>query len=92
MDNIACIQFDGGALVMPACAGYDRELVFDEAEFYARRHGRVRLQLDRHEMLISVVTGRGTTRCGECGQREAALSFVVGGRRLCRHCIRTPRA
>jgi hypothetical protein len=92
MNDIARIQFDHGALVMPARSGYDRELVFEQAEFYARRHGQVRLELDRREMLVSVVTGLATGPCSACGQREAALSFVVGRRRLCRHCIRTDRA
>jgi hypothetical protein len=38
---------------MPAQNGYDRELVFEEAECAARRYGRATLELDRHAMLIS---------------------------------------
>jgi hypothetical protein len=77
---------------MPARTGYDRELVFEEAEFYARRHGTVRLELDCREMVISVATDQATSPCGRCGQRDAALRFVVGDRRLCRVCIRTRAA
>jgi len=76
---------------MPARSAYDRELVFEQAEVYARRHGKVRLELDRHEMLISLVRGDASRPCAECGQREAVLSFSVGSRPLCRHCIRTCR-
>src|SRR5258706_14713422 len=36
MNGIARISFIGGARLMPARNGYDRELVFDEAEFCAR--------------------------------------------------------
>jgi hypothetical protein len=92
MNSIACVRFDDGALVMPARSEYDRELVFEQAEFYARRHGTVRLELDRREMLISRVTGQATRPCGHCGERDAGLSFVVGRRRLCRRCIRTYQA
>ena len=91
MNNVARIRFGDGALVMPARSGYDRELVFEQAEFYARRHGKVRLELDRREMLIRVVRGRACRPCGECGEREPGLSFSVGSRSLCRHCIRTHR-
>ena len=35
MNGIARISFCGGERVMPARNGYDRELVFDEAEFCA---------------------------------------------------------
>src|SRR5215470_8224492 len=54
MSGIARISFTGGARLMPARNGYDRELVFDEAEFCARRHGSARLEFDRSAMLISV--------------------------------------
>jgi len=86
MHGIARIRFGDGALVMPACSRYDRELVFEEAEFYARRHGKVRLELDRREILVSRQPGRP---CGGCGERDTALSFSVGSRPLCRKCVRT---
>jgi hypothetical protein len=64
---------------MPARSEYDREPVFEQAEFYARRHGTVRLELDRREMLISRVTGQATRPCGHCGERDAGLSCGRGG-------------
>jgi hypothetical protein len=91
MRHVARIRFGDGALVMPARSGYDRELVFEQAELYARRHGKVSLELDGREMVISVVGGQAGRACAECGARQAALDFSVGSRPLCRRCIRARR-
>jgi len=86
MSQIARISFSGGARLMPARNGYDRELVFDEAEFCARRHGSARLEFDRSAMLISVALNDAPTTCGRCGKHADRLTFALGGRTLCRRC------
>jgi hypothetical protein len=88
MNDTARIRFGDGALVMPACSAYDWELVFEQAEFYARRHGKVKLELDRREMLISTVGGQAVQPCGECGKCEGALRFSASSGPSCRNCIR----
>jgi hypothetical protein len=92
MNDIARIRFGNGSLIMPARSRYERELVFEQAEFYARRHGQVRLELDRREMLISAAPDGLNVPCWKCGQRDGARRFIVSGRRLCGHCVRTYRA
>lgn len=87
MNGIARISFSGGARLMPARNGYDRELVFDEAEFCARRHGEVRLELTRTAMTISTVNGESAD-CGRCGKPTERLMFALAGRTLCRRCAR----
>jgi hypothetical protein len=91
MHGVARIRFCDGALVMPARSGYDRELLFEEAEFYARRHGQVTLELDDRAMSITVIKGSTGRSCSACGARAARLAFTLGGRLLCRLCARTVR-
>lgn len=87
MNGIARISFNGGERLMPARNGYDRELVFDEAEFCARRHGQARLQLDRSAILISVAAETPAV-CARCGRPADRLTFALGDREFCRRCAR----
>lgn len=88
MNGIARISFTGGARLMPARNGYDRELVFEEAEFCARRHGRVRLELEHSAMTISVADGKALTHCVRCGLPAERLLFAGARGTLCRRCAR----
>lgn len=86
MAGVAKILFDGGARLMPAQNRYDRELVFEEAEFFARRHGRATLELDRRAMSIRPASVGET--CTGCSKPLGSLIFAVGARQLCRRCAR----
>ena len=88
MNGIAKISFTGGERLMPARNGYDRELVFDEAECCARRHGQARLELSRSAMLIRVAAGDAPAPCARCGRSAERLTFAFGDRTLCRRCAR----
>jgi len=87
MNGIARISFTGGERLMPARNGYDRELVFEEAEFCARRHGQARLELNRSAILISVAVS-DEHLCARCGKPVDRLTFALGDRTLCRRCAR----
>ena len=87
MNGIARISFSGGERLMPARNGYDRELVFDEAEFCARRHGHARLELNRSAILIRVVDDVPAP-CARCAKPADRLTFAFGDRMLCRRCAR----
>jgi hypothetical protein len=76
---------------MPAQNGYDRELVFEEAECAARRYGRATLELDRHAILVQLSSPEGIGCCTGCGQRLATMSFAVGDHELCPRCARKPK-
>jgi hypothetical protein len=88
MNGIARISFTGGERLMPARNGYDRELVFDEAECCARRHGAARLQLNRAAIVISVSSTDSGPICTRCDRTADRLAFVVGDHTLCRRCVR----
>ena len=88
MNGIARLTFRGGERLMPVRSGYDRELVFEEAEFFARRHGRATLELDRLALQIGVAASGDAATCAKCAQPLASLFFSVGDRHLCRRCAR----
>jgi hypothetical protein len=88
MKTVAQISFRGGGLVVPARDQYDREVAFEHAEAYARRHGRVRLELNGNTMLIGLNGTSGHT-CGSCGDVLGLLTYDLGTRHLCARCVRT---
>lgn len=86
MPEVAKISFEGGARLMPAQNQYDRELVFEEAEFFARRHGRVTLEFDRTAMQICITADEDA--CAKCRKPLAGMRFACGEWLLCRRCAR----
>ena len=87
MHGIAKLTFSGGERLMPARNGYDRELVFDEAECCARRHGEVRLELSSSAVLIRLARAPAGA-CAKCQQPIDRLDFTLGEQHLCRRCVR----
>jgi hypothetical protein len=88
MGQVAHIRYDGGALLLPAQDPYDREVVFEEAEFCARRHGSVGVQLGRKEMRVSTSAAHVRMPCHSCRQPVGPMSFLVDRRLLCAHCAK----
>ena len=88
MHGVARISFRGGAVLMPAQTSYERELVFEQAEFCARRHGEATLELKRNEMLISAANPFAEGPCALCSHPLGPLVFSVGDRSLCPRCAR----
>lgn len=88
MNGVARISFDGGARLMPAHSRYDRELVFEEAEFFARRHGKAMLELNRSSMLVSSEPQDSARGCFKCGKPLGSLWFGVDAHSVCRRCAR----
>jgi hypothetical protein len=88
MAVFARISFQGGALLMPAQNRYDREIVFEEAAFYARRYGQAKLELNRRELVISASGDAAGAPCASCAQPLGALMFADRDRRFCARCAR----
>ena len=83
---VAHIRYEGGALLLPAQDPYDRQIVFEEAECCARRHGAVGVQFGHTHMRISRVAE--PTLCEECSGTMALLIFVIDHQRMCARCAR----
>lgn len=88
MRGVAQISFSGGGMFLPSRTPYERELVFEHAESYARRYGKARLQLSRNFLLVSSEPSESNESCAECGQSLRSVTFATGGRVLCRYCAR----
>ena len=87
MTGVAKLSIPGGALVMPARSPYEREIVFDNAAFYAGRQGSADLELSSPRLSIRVVRVSHDDRCAICGQTGRQVAFVVGGVKQCRSCV-----
>ncbi len=87
MKGIARLSFHDGGLFLPAKTPYDREVLFEYADQYARRHGRVRLEVDRQEFVVRA-RGEQAETCVKCGQTLESVTYAFGARTLCRFCAR----
>ncbi len=87
MKGVARIAFPGGALFIPVKTPYERELLFEHVALYAKRHGRVRVELNRKECVVSVSL-EPVQRCSLCQRRLDSLTYALGGRSLCGQCAR----
>ena len=88
MTQIAQIRSDGGALLLPARDAYDREVVFEQAEFYARRNGAVDLQIGQAAVRVSR-SGGWDKPCMRCHRPVGMVSYHFHARRLCTHCVKS---
>jgi hypothetical protein len=85
--GIARLSFQDGGLFLPVKTAYDREVLFEYADQYAKRHGRVRIEIDRREC-IAQLRGAEPETCITCGHRLEGVAYIVGAETFCRHCAR----
>src|SRR5262245_15135373 len=91
MFQVAKISFDAGALVLPAKDPYDRELVFEQADFYARRHGSVALQIGRAEIWAARSASEPGLVCAHCHQPLRTVRFELDEQLFCTPCAKRSR-
>jgi len=88
MGQVAHIRYDGGAVLLPAQDPYEREVVFEEAEFCARRHGTVGVQVGQKQMRVSPSAADARKPCYGCREPMGVLTFLVDRRPYCVHCAK----
>lgn len=88
MKGVARISFHGGALFLPVKTPYDREVLFEHLDLYAKRHGSVRVELNRREWMVTRSNGGEPPACSLCSRRLDVLAFALGGRTLCGFCAK----
>ena len=88
MLQTAQIQFDGGALILPARNPYDREVVFEQAEFYARRHGSVALRIGGALLRVARSAAESGQPCSRCRRSVGWIAYHLRERLLCSHCVK----
>jgi hypothetical protein len=77
MKGIARLSFHDGGFVLPVNTPYEREVVFEYADQCAKRHGRVRLEIDRRECTVRV-RGEQPETCVTCGHRVDGVAYALG--------------
>lgn len=87
MKDIARLVFPDGGVVLPVKTPYDREVLFEYADQFAKRHGRVRIELGRTRCVARLCTGRHE-HCASCGCRLDRVSYALSAQTLCRFCAR----
>jgi hypothetical protein len=88
MKGVARISHPNGGLILPAKSPYEIELVIEHVGLHAKRHGRVRLELNRRDWLVTVCNGGPPGRCTGCAQRIETLTYANGSGQLCARCVR----
>jgi hypothetical protein len=87
--GVARISFQGGALFLPVKTPYDREVLFEHLDLYAKRHGAVRVELNRREWTVKRSNGEESVTCEVCDRRLDFLTYaLLGGRTLCAFCAK----
>jgi len=87
MKGIARLSFQNGGLFLPIKTPYEREVIFEYADQYAKRYGLVRLEIDRCECVVRL-RGEKPETCVTCGQRLGAVAYAVAAQTFCRLCAR----
>lgn len=75
-------------MLLPAEDAYDRQLVFEEAEFAARHYGSAGLKIGHTQMRVACSRAFLGVPCARCGTPIRVVSYLVGGRRLCTDCAK----
>lgn len=88
MKGVARISHPNGGMILPAKSPYDLELVIEHVDLYAKRHGRVHLELNRRDWLVTMRNGELPGVCTACDQRLDSLTYANGVGRLCGRCVR----
>ena len=87
MGNVARLFVEAGTLTLDADVPYDRQLVFEYADRYARRQGSIEMDLDGVQWTVSASVPRAP-RCTNCGRRVHSLSYSDQRHSLCPRCAR----
>ena len=77
MNDIARLSFAGGGMILPVRTSYECELLVEHVEAYARRHGHLRLDIDRRRWTIRTSTGFRPV-CVSCSQWPDGLAYPGG--------------
>lgn len=87
MGNIARLFVEAGTLTLDADVPYDRQLVFEYADRYARQQGTIQMDLDGVQWTVRASIPQAP-HCTNCGLRVQSLSYTDQQHILCARCAR----
>jgi hypothetical protein len=85
MRDVAHISFEGGGLIIPVHTPYERQLLIEHLEVSTKRHGCVRLEINRRHWTIGMNNGPGEA-CASCTRRPDHLTYRFDGQSFCAEC------
>jgi hypothetical protein len=88
--EIARIEMDGGALLLPARTPYEREVVLDHVRHRLRLYGFVHLEMNGRRCRIEAVAAASGAACAGCRRRIAGFACRLVAQMLCVDCAVTP--
>lgn len=88
--EIARIQMDGGALLLPARTPYEREVVLDHVRHRLRLYGFVHLEMNGRRCRIEAIAHTAGTACAGCTRRVGTLACRFGAQMFCIDCALAP--
>ncbi len=93
MNGLARISYPNGPsgdLTLPAQTTYELEVLLDHVQWYVRRYGQVRIQLESAEWSVTRCGDDDVAPCALCMTHLPDLCFENGSRiRLCQRCARS---
>ena len=85
--NFARLVVPDGGVVLPVTTPYEREVLFEYADQFAKLHGRVRIEMGRTRCVARLCAGRAE-HCASCGCPLDRVSYALKAQTLCRFCAR----
>ena len=79
MKDVAHISYEGGGLIIPVHTPYERQLLVEHVEASTKRHGCIRLEVNRRHWTISMNNGRRSV-CALCSQWPDNLTYPGGSK------------
>ena len=86
--RMARISMQGSALFVSADSPYDREMIFEHADLYARRHKKVHLELDQRAWVIRAGADQTAGLCAGCHRHIEGATYAILTRILCLRCAK----
>lgn len=86
-NGIARVAYEGGILMLPSKSPYEREVLLETIDWYARQHGRVRLQWNEHEWLVRISARETIEPCSSCHDERPGLRFANNSGSHCQRCV-----
>ena len=69
MSGLARISYPDGELMLPAGTAYELDVLWDHVQWYTRRHGGLRVELEPNEWFVTKRTGNNPNACSRCHNR-----------------------
>jgi hypothetical protein len=86
--RVATIRALENSLVLPAADEYDRQLVLQAAQSFARRHGASTLTVGNLQVELLCGSLPLPSRCSRCRQPVKRIAYRLASDLLCSDCMR----